>query len=101
MPSIDNINYDKGVGLAQEIKDLDSMGAFKFLKKDVQTLDEPSAMKLLKEASEYHDGKPISKRINQLIKEKRQGAYDVTDGTDEALENFSKGFSEEISGLPF
>jgi len=101
LPSIDNINYDKGVGLAQEIKDLDSMGAFKFLKKDVQTLDEPSAMKLLKEASEYHDGKPISKRINQLIKEKRQGAYDVTDGTDEALENFSKGFSEEISGLPF
>jgi hypothetical protein len=92
-------NYRGGELYARAIRELDARGAFAFTNKDVASLDMPSTSKLLQEAADHHAGQPIELRIREVLDSRSKGTYDVQDGTDEALVEFERGFSEAIQGV--
>jgi len=89
-------DFEAGEGFANALKDLQAKGAFKFSNKKIEELDAPSAMQLLEDARLHHAGKPIERRINEVVDLRKQGKFDVSDGSSEALENFDYGFSESL-----
>jgi len=93
-------DYQRGLGLGEKMKMLDSRGAFKFENADIASLDADSANGLLKRAWEYHEGKPIQKLMGEKPKGMETFSLENSATNDlSSLENYGRGYSDAFSSV--